>query len=64
MRSTLGIIDCEPDIIAFTVSGSPPPPSRPPRSAPSTSAYAGVAFRTIKMIAIANPVNAPQVENI
>ena len=64
MRSTLGIIDCAPDIIALTVSGSPPPPISPPASAPATSAYAGAVLRIIRTIAIASPVNAPQVENI
>jgi len=64
MRRTLGIMDCVPDIMAETVSGRPPPPRMPPASAPSTRAYAGVALRTMRKMAIARPVSAPQVENI
>ena len=64
MRSTLGIMDCVPEIIAETVSGRPPPPKSPPTNAPSTKAYAGVALRIMRMMAIASPVSAPQVVNI
>ena len=63
MRSTEGIIACVPEIIAATVAERPPPPSSPPASAPRTSAYAGVARRTISTIATASPASAPQVEN-
>ena len=64
MRRMLGTMDCAPEIIAATMSARPPPPSKPPSSAPIASAYTGVDLLTISNIATASPVSAPQVENI
>ena len=61
---TDGIIDCVPEIIAFTVSVSPPPAMSPPARAPNISAYAGVTLRMISTMARTSPAIAPQVEKI
>ena len=57
------IIDPAPLTIVLTVVASPPPPIRPPISAPRIRLYAGCTFLMIKTIAITRPIIAPIVVN-
>ena len=57
------IMDPAPLTIVLTVVLRPPPPIRPPMSAPRIRLYAGCTFLMIRTIAMARPINAPNVVN-
>ena len=64
MRSTDDIMEPAPLTIVETVPSSPPPPIRPPTSAPRMRLYAGCTCRMMRTMAMTRPISAPSVVKV